>query len=82
MKSTEFLKESESAVHSNPIDVVKLDTPLLIRLLEYAREDANTDMDLHNVAENLIKLSQTGQTLTMKDYNKICDLKTKEPTNG
>jgi hypothetical protein len=34
----------------NPKDIIKLDIPLLIRLLEYAREDAKTDMDLHNVA--------------------------------
>ena len=47
--------------------------PLLIRLLEYAREDAKTDLDLHDVAEKLINLSQTGHILTMNDYTKICD---------
>lgn len=55
----------------NPQDVVKLDIPLLIRLLEYAREDAKTDMDLHCVAEKLIDLSENGQTLSMNDYNNI-----------
>jgi hypothetical protein len=55
----------------NPKDVVKLDIPLLIRLLEYAREDAKTDMNLHDVAENLIGLSTNGQTLDMNHYNKI-----------
>ena len=57
----------------NPKDVIKLDVPLLIRLLEYAREDAKTDMDLHNVAENLIDLSGNGQTLCMNHYNQIVD---------
>jgi hypothetical protein len=57
----------------NPKDVVKMDVPLLIRMLEYAREDAKTDMDLHDVAENLIALSANGQTLDMNHYNKIID---------
>lgn len=55
----------------NPQDKVTLDIPLFIRLLEYAREDAKTDMDLHNVAENAIKLSETGKTLTMAQYDEI-----------
>lgn len=55
----------------NPPDVVKLDIPLLIRLLEYAREDAKTDMDLHNVTEMLISLSEEGNTLTMDQYDQI-----------
>ena len=55
----------------NPKDTIKLDVPLFIRLLEYAREDAQTDMDLHNVAEKAISLSETGKTLTMSDYEMI-----------
>ena len=57
----------------NPQDTIKVDVPLFIRLLEYAREDAKTDMDLHNVAENIIRLSETGRTLSMGDYNAIVD---------
>jgi len=55
----------------NPSDKVTLDIPLFIRLLEYAREDAKTDMDLHNVAEKAITASETGKTLTMSDYNSL-----------
>ena len=55
----------------NPKDTIKLDVPLFIRLLEYAREDAKDDMDLHHVAENAIDLSQMGSTLSMKDYEAI-----------
>lgn len=67
----------------NPADSVKLDIPLLIRLLEYAREDAKTDMDLHNVAEMLINLSKEGETLSMDQYDQIVgDQKLlPEPTN-
>lgn len=60
---------------SNPTDSISLDVPLFIRMLEYAREDAKTDMDLHNVTENSLKLSTTGKTLTMADYNKITSKK-------
>ena len=55
----------------NPRDIITVDVPLFIRLLEYAREDAQTDMDLHDVAENIISLSAAGKPLTMNDYNVI-----------
>ena len=55
----------------NPSDKITLDVPLFIRLLEYAREDAKTDMDLHNVAEKAIAASETGKTLTMAEYNSL-----------
>jgi len=55
----------------NPKDTICVDVPLFIRLLEYAREDAKTDMDLHNVDENIIELSQSGETLGMQEYELI-----------
>jgi GNAT superfamily N-acetyltransferase len=55
----------------NPTDSVSMDVPLMIRIMEYAREDAKTDMALHDVAENLIRLSNEGRTLTMDDYDAI-----------
>ena len=55
----------------NPKDTIKLDVPLFIRLLEYAREDANDDMDLHKVAENAIDLSRFAGTLGMMDYEAL-----------
>ena len=55
----------------NPQDVLKLNVPLFIRLIEYAREDAETDMDLHDIAERLTKLSLKGSLLTMADYDSI-----------
>lgn len=62
-----------SKKEENPIDTVTVDIPLMIRLLEYAKEDAKTDMDLHKVAENLVQLSKTGRTLDMTDYNSIIE---------
>jgi hypothetical protein len=55
----------------NSRDTITVDVPLFIRLLEYAREDAADDMDLHDVTENIISLSISGNTLTMDDYNNI-----------
>jgi len=55
----------------NPQDSIAVDVPLFIRLLEYAREDAKDDMDLHKVTERIIALSSQGKTLSMSDYNQI-----------
>ena len=60
-----------SEAESNKIDTVTLDVPLLIRLLEYSKEDAKTDMDLHNVAERLIELGHNGSVLSMDHYDRI-----------
>jgi hypothetical protein len=59
----------------NPIDSIKMDVPLFIRMLEYAREDAKTDIDLHDVTEKIIGMSKEGRTLTIKDYNNIMSSK-------
>ena len=66
-----LLSKPESS--TNPTDSVKIDIPLLIRLLEYAREDANSDLDLHDLAEKLIDRGSRGKTLTMKDYEFVVD---------
>lgn len=55
----------------NPEDTVTVNMPLFLRLMEYAKEDAQTDMDLHKVTEKLIKLSEHGDTLTMNHYDDI-----------
>jgi hypothetical protein len=64
---------------TNPEDVVHLDVPLFIRLLEFAREDAQADVDLHFLADNAIRLSAEGQILNMEHYN---DLIKKDETNS
>jgi hypothetical protein len=52
------------------IDVIRLDVPTFIRLLELAREEIDNDMDLHDVAEKMTELSQ-GKVVTMDDYDDI-----------
>jgi hypothetical protein len=62
-----YLGETEQDV----IDTVTLDIPLFIRMLEYAKEDASTDMDLHELAEKAIALNKQKGILSMEDYEAI-----------
>ena len=54
-------------------DTVTLDIPLLIRVLELAREDLKSDPDLHKVVEKLINIRNKG-VLTMDDYENIAKI--------
>lgn len=55
-------------------DTVTLDIPLLIRILELAREDVKSDVELHEIVERLLELKNK-ETLTMEDYDYIAKLK-------
>ena len=50
------------------IDVIKIDVPTFIRLLELAREDVKADPDLHDIAQKVIAISQE-RVVTMDDYD-------------
>ena len=63
--------EPKPTAQSNPVDKVTMDVPLLLRIMEYSKEDAKTDMDLHHVVEKLISLSSDGQPLNMDHYEQI-----------
>ena len=52
------------------VDTVTMDVPLMIRMLEYAREDAKDDMDLHDAVERMIAMSKDGP-LSMENYDSI-----------
>lgn len=54
--------------------VLRLNVPLMLRLLEYAREDANSDLDLHFLVENLVKLNNDNSYLAMKNYDHIVEV--------
>ena len=67
------------------IDYVSLDIPLFLRLLEFAREDAKTDLNLHFVTENILRIqqgknesNQAGSFLSMEDYDAIVSDASKE----
>ena len=51
-------------------DTVSMDIPLLIRVLEFIREDVKTDVELHKVVERLIDMRHD-VPLTMEHYDSI-----------
>ena len=63
----ELRKRAQEAISG--VAAVTLDIPLLIRLLEYAREEAQGDVPLHKIAENLTMLAAGGvAVLGMDNY--------------
>ena len=59
------------------IDVIKIDVPTFLRLLELAREDVKEDPDLHDIAQRVVAISQE-RVVTMADYDKIVDFMQKQ----
>jgi len=55
-------------------DTITFNIPLMIRMLELAREDIKDDLELHRITERLIDIRKKG-VLTMDDYNFIAGLK-------
>jgi len=66
----------ETIKEANEVDFVKIDIPLFIRLLEFAREDAKKDLDLHYLTTNLLKMKD--KVASMPDYEKIVKMPVKE----
>lgn len=63
------------------IDVVSFDIPLFLRLLEWAKEDAKTDMDLHFLVENILIASKEHDVLTMHEYDQLVDVPESEESD-
>jgi hypothetical protein len=62
-----FFTEQEE----DPTDIIAMDVPLFLRMLEYAREDAEQDVDLHKVTERAIEAVKLRGLLSMEDYQDI-----------
>ena len=73
MKDLEKIKEffSQPLPGQDTTDTISMDIPLFLRMLEYAKEDAQEDVDLHDVTQRAIELSKTKSFLSMEDYNEI-----------
>jgi hypothetical protein len=70
--SVEIIESSISeAKKEDKVDTITMDVPLFIRMLEYSREDAAEDMDLHDVTEKAISLGKERGILQMDDYDEI-----------
>ena len=70
-------QESDANMDSEP-PCVHLTVPLFIRLLEFAREDAKSDLELHDVAE---RASRENETLDMDDYEALIGLRATKKTS-
>jgi len=55
----------------NPKSTVELSIPLLLRILEFAKDDASSDEELRKVANNMIELSKVAGELGMIDFEAI-----------
>ena len=66
-----FSKPLEEAQEKDVVDTITMDIPLFLRMLEYSREDASQDMDLHDVTEKANLLGKERGILQMDDYDKI-----------
>ena len=69
-KVTQAAPASVPAEQPNPPDVIKMDVPLFIRTLEYAKENAKTDQELHQLTERAVTMSRD-HVLTMEDYESL-----------
>ena len=65
------LKNQINEEQEDPTDIIAMDVPLFIRMLEYAREDAEQDVDLHKVTERAIEAVKLRGLLSMEDYQDI-----------
>jgi len=55
------------------IDAIMISVPLMIRCMEYAREDAKSDLDLHLAMERMLQVAKTkgSRPLDSNDYRRI-----------
>jgi uncharacterized membrane-anchored protein YjiN (DUF445 family) len=65
------IEGEESQEMTDEIDTINMDVPLFIRALEFSREDAKSDLTLHEIAENAIRLTKEYGTLSMDNYYDI-----------
>jgi hypothetical protein len=68
----DYLKKNLlEAKEEDAVDTITMDIPLFLRMLEYAREDAKQDLDLHDVTEKANKLGKERGILQTDDYEEI-----------
>jgi hypothetical protein len=70
-------EETQKPETTNSVDTITMDVPLFIRMLEYAKEDAKTDMDLHVATEKALELLKKKDVLCMDSYDYIVSAKSK-----
>lgn len=66
-----FSKPMGEATKEDPTDIIAMDVPLFLRMLEWAKEEAAEDVDLHEVTERAIEAVKLRGLLSMDDYNDL-----------
>jgi len=66
-----IITEEVTPEENDQADTVTMDVPLLIRMMELAREEIKDDATLHHVAKKMIDLGAEGKTLDMEHYEEI-----------
>lgn len=51
-----------------PVGTLRISVSLLTRLLEWAKEEAKTDVEIHKAVEKMAELILPGKTLTMDEF--------------
>ena len=68
---THYLDGTLHDDNASDSDVLNINVPTYIRTLEYAREDAKSDVDLHKLTENALEVSDKEGVVQMDDYEDI-----------
>jgi hypothetical protein len=55
----------------DPTDIIAMDVPLFLRMLEWAKEEAAEDVDLHEVTTRAIEAVKLRGLLSMEDYDSL-----------
>jgi hypothetical protein len=75
-----FSKPMGEATKEDPTDIIAMDVPLFLRMLEWAKEEAAEDVDLHKVTERAIEAVKLRGLLSMDDYNDLIGESIEEET--
>lgn len=65
-----IVNPQKTKVTQNSVDVVSMEVPFLIKILESSRKEIKNDIELHEFFTKIINLKHKG-LLTMQDYEQI-----------
>lgn len=54
--------------------ILKINVPLMLKLLEYAKEEVKSEIELHEMVENMLDLSNPSVILGLNDFEDIVDI--------
>lgn len=80
IEAVELLRGRGVELESTPLeeaemgetDLIVMDVPLFIRILEYVKEDVSDDVEIHEIAQKAIEYGEKGKkSLSMQDYSSL-----------